>query len=280
MFKVKTRKNPSNSYLKLFARRSSKRLWLIICTYIRHIYRYANLVLLIMVLGFLTVGGVNPQVQQWMIAASADFGINLQKILIDKLDKTSEKEILAALQVYYGQPLLGLNLQLLKQKIATLPWIKAVTIERRLPSTLYIKLVERKEIARWQYQQAYYLIDQDGAIIKDIPPQQQYDYQSLPIVVGSGANVHAAELLANLSQFPQILKAIEGASFIGGRRWNLILTRNIQAKMPEIGYESALAHLEMLLQKHNLLAKEIESIDLRQEGKVIIRLTPGGALKL
>ena len=118
--------------------------------------------------------------------------------------------------------------------------IKAALVERRMPKTIYIAIIERKPIAIWQFEKKLYLIDEEGNRIsnKDIEK-----FSKLLQVVGSDANVYAQNLVMELSKHPELAKRITSAVRYGERRWNLNLEQGITVKMPEDDFQKAYNYL-------------------------------------
>ena len=129
-------------------------------------------------------------------------------------------DLLRALDVRIGSPIFGVDLEAARERLAALPWVESVTIERRLPDMLYVRIVEAEPMALWQHEGKLRLLSRNGEPIDEPQPLR---FASLPLVVGAGAPEHAAELLAMLATQPELQVQVKAAVRVGERRWNLQL---------------------------------------------------------
>jgi cell division protein FtsQ len=113
--------------------------------------------------------------------------------------------------------MLAIDLDDVRARLAALPWVADASVQRRLPDTLVIEVIERKPVALWQYRQHLHAIDITGKVLTD---QRLERWNDLPLVVGSGANSRVKDALALLASTP-LGEEVEAAVFVGGRRWDL-----------------------------------------------------------
>src|SRR4029077_19474898 len=116
-------------------------------------------------------------------------------------ETTDAATIMAALAATRGTPILGVSPSRAKQQLESLPWVRSAAIERRLPGTLWVRLVERHPLAVWQHGGKQELIDRDGTVI---PVKDLSRFARLPSVVGEDAASHAAALLDMLAREPEL----------------------------------------------------------------------------
>jgi cell division protein FtsQ len=157
-----------------------------------------------------------------------------------------------------------------RERIESLPWVASAAVERRLPDTVTITIVERMPIALWQHNERISLIDAQGANLGAVAIETAPD---LPLVVGGDAPQHAAELLAMLAEHPAIARRVQASNWIGSRRWDLKLDNGVEVRLPETGAAEALAQLADAEASSRLLERDVSQIDLRLAGKMIVRLT-------
>ncbi len=81
-----------------------------------------------------------------------------------------------------GESLLLVDLQEFRARALESPWVAAVTVRRRFPSTLEVQIVEREPVAIARLGQQLFLVDGSGVIIAQYGPQHA-DFD-LPIVDG------------------------------------------------------------------------------------------------
>jgi len=203
------------------------------------------------------------------MAFSADLRLN--EVYVRGRVKTDEKELLNTLKVERGMPITAVDIQKSREAVQHLPWIKTVHIERRLPHILYIQLTERTPIAIWQNKGEYRPIDSDGQPIEIFVKK----LNGLPLVLGSDAPEKTPELLAFLSQEPELKKRVKAAVRKGQRRWDIMLDdieKGITVRLPEKDPASAWGRLANLDRTEKLLSRKVTLIDLRQPDKLIVRL--------
>lgn len=209
--------------------------------------------------------------------ATAKSGYAVENMYIEGRNRTSMEEINKALDVSKGEPILHLRLDEMREKLEKIESIKYATIERALPDTLYVRVVEREPVAIWQYKGKKSLIDDNGVVMSglDITP-----YKSLPLVVGEGAPKNVESLRKLIDSQPELSKRFVAAVWIGDRRWNIKLkaantsggNEDIEVQLPEEDYLAAWKKLAELQQKEKLLDRDIKVIDLRIDGRLFIKL--------
>jgi len=176
----------------------------------RPLYRIGLRILLLA----LTLGSIYPAAQlsrsplgQSLLKAAADklvqdtglLGMTVSDIRVEGRETTDRETILAALGAGPGTPILAVDPTRAKDQLEALPWVRSAVIERHLPGTLYVRLVERKPLALWQHGGKIELIDHGGEVIPVVRLDQ---FAKLLMVVGEGAARHAAELLQMLASEP------------------------------------------------------------------------------
>ena len=179
-------------------------------------------------------------------------GLATGPIIVTGLDRTSLDEVYRALGQRDGAAITQLNPQELVPRLSQLPWIADVSVQRIFPGTLDIRIAEKQPLAVLHLPGAYTAIDATGA---HIAPADAGLIQSLPNIAGTGAEDEAANLLFDLSQFPQIRDRFIGATRIGQRRWNLYLDPGIEIRLPESGARQALQTLQDMNRFNQILIK-------------------------
>ena len=202
------------------------------------------------------------------IAESANLGFTVQEILVVGRRETSRQDLLEALELSRGAPILSFDLGSAKERLEALPWVREATIERMLPDTIILNLVERRPLALWQRQGRFSLIDQMGAVILDEGLDR---FSELLVVVGEEAPTHASRLLEILSTQPRLMTMVKAAVWVGGRRWNVRMTGDIDVRLPEKDPTSAWARLAEYDRTHRVLERDIQILDLRFPDRLIVR---------
>jgi cell division protein FtsQ len=218
------------------------------------------------------------QARWQMIAASAQLGFKVDEVLVVGRRETSQKLLLDAVGLARGAPILAFDPHAAKKRVEALPWIKAATVERMLPSTILLTVQERKPMALWQHKGSFALIDSDGEVILKKGLER---FSDLVVVVGSDAPAHAGDLLTVLATQPDLLAMVKAAVRVGGRRWNVRLKNDIDVRLPEENAAAAWNRLAEYEKTHHVLERDVQILDLRIPDRLIVRKAPkinkGGA---
>ncbi|HEX3501109.1 MAG TPA: cell division protein FtsQ/DivIB, partial [Stellaceae bacterium] len=170
-----------------------------------------------------------------------------------------------------GTPLFAVSPSQAKSQLEALPWVRSAAVERRLPDTLPIRLVERQPLAFWQRQGKLVLIDRDGTVITGDRLER---FPGLIVIVGDAAPRRAAALIDMLGSQPDLAGRVVAAVLVGGRRWNLQLDNGIGIQLPEDGPEAAWSRLADLEHSSRLLARDVQTVDMRLPDRLVVRVNP------
>ena len=211
------------------------------------------------------------RLERTLIAGSVKLDFTVQEVLVIGRRETSKADLLAAVGLTRGAPILAFDLHAARQRVEALPWISTASVERILPDTVVLRIVERRPLALWQNRGRFALIDETGAgILKDGLER----FSDLPLVVGEDAPAHAAEILQVLETQPQLVPRVKAAVRVGKRRWNVRFHNGIDVRLPEENAASAWARLAEYQRTHRILAPEVRVLDLRLPGRLILRRSP------
>src|SRR5690348_13037155 len=86
-----------------------------------------------------------------MLDGTARLGLVVTDIRVEGRETTDRETILTALGARPGTPILAMSPRRAKEQLETLPWVRSAVVERRLPDTLYVRLIERRPLALWQH---------------------------------------------------------------------------------------------------------------------------------
>jgi len=202
---------------------------------------------------------------------TAKAGFSLQSLYLEGRNRTPMSDITQALGVKKGDPILQASLDGIREKLEAIPSVKTAAVERALPGTLYVRIVEREPVALWQKDGKIILVDDNGVAMNDL---DSAPYMHLPLIVGDEAPKHVKEILTILAREPELSKRFTAAVWVGDRRWNIRLTGGVEVKLPEKDPEAAWQALADLQTHQQLLDRDIRAIDLRAPGKLFIKLSP------
>ena len=208
------------------------------------------------------------------LAASAALGLVVTDIEVEGRETTDAATIMAALQADRGTPILAVSPSRAKTQLESLAWVRSAAIERRLPGTLWVRLVERHPLAVWQHGGTQELIDREGEVI---PVRDLSRFARVPTVVGEDAARHAAKLIDMLAHEPELAARVSAAIRVDGRRWNLRIDNAIDVLLPEENPAAAWTHLATLERDSSLLKRDLQAVDLRLPDRVVLRVNAAAA---
>ena len=191
----------------------------------------------------------------------------LKEIHVIGRENINKSVLLEALELNNETSMTSINVSLLKEKILSIGWVKDVVVERRMPNTLIIKIEEYKPFALLQTKDMHIIISSEGKKIS----VNNGNFNYLPVITGLGAEKHAAKMLNILSSEPNLFHQVWAISYIGKRRWDVSLRSGVEIKLPEKNPSEAWAKLSEMDRSESLLSREINVIDLRKNGYLIIK---------
>jgi cell division protein FtsQ len=206
-----------------------------------------------------------------MLDGTARLGLVVTDVKVEGRETTDSETILAALGARPGTPILAMSPRRAKEQLEALPWVRSAVVERRLPDTLYVRLVERRPLALWQHGGKLELIDHEGAVI---PVTRLDRFAKLPMVVGEGAAAHAAELLDMLATEPDLASRVTAGILVGNRRWNLRIDNAIDVLLPADAPAGAWAQLARLERSSAILKRDVQTVDVRLPDRLVLRVNP------
>ncbi len=185
---------------------------------------------------------------------------------IDRMDRTSVYAV-ALDQQSIAMPLV--DLEGVRRKLLRYGWVADARVSRRLPDTLAIEIVERKPAAVWQHSQQLTLVDAKGVALEPVALNAM---PNLPLVIGPDANVQATALTALMEHAPQLKPVLDGAIWIGDRRWDLKFQSGETLMLPE-GEAAAVAALRKFAEldaTQRLLGRGMARFDMRNPDQMAV----------
>jgi cell division protein FtsQ len=211
--------------------------------------------------------------------ALGEAGFAVKRVEIKGLNRMQRLPVYAAAfdQSSMAMPLV--DLEGTRERLLRFGWVEDARVYRRLPDTLVVDIVERKPAAIWQHNQKLTLIDREGVILEPVKLEAMPD---LPLVIGPAANRQAGSLNRLLAATPELKPILEGATWVGGRRWDLRFQSGEVLALPE-GDESAqraLVRFARMDRATHLLGRGLVRFDMRIPGKFIVRVSsePGSTV--
>jgi cell division protein FtsQ len=198
----------------------------------------------------------------------ADAGFRVEEVMLEGRHNESSAQIMRALGILRGVPLLTVNLRSARTRLEELPWIRVASVEREFPDTVRVRIVERRPLALWQRKNELVLVDDEGGVITS---QKLNRFPNLLVLVGKDAPMHATSLLSILAHEPALKQRVNAAVRVGDRRWNIRMDNGVDVRLPETDALSAWKRFARLERQHELLKQDLLSIDLRIPDQLIVR---------
>ena len=128
---------------------------------------------------------------------SANKIFKLESIKLIGRNRSSRGEIISSISLKVGDPLFNLNLNDIRQNVLTVPWVKDVSINRKLPNSLLLVIEEYQPSAIWEFNKEQIVLDRDGYHIKNVTGQKVF--KDLLLVKGEEADskIEAASAIPN-----------------------------------------------------------------------------------
>jgi cell division protein FtsQ len=228
----------------------------------------------------LAIGGIAtlwlmqlPQ-QAWFETARrvGEAGFEVRHVEVTGLKHMAKLPVYGAALNGATNSMLLVDLDDIRARLQTLPWVADASVARRLPDTLVIDIVERKPLAIWQHRRRLAVIDREGHILDT---KRLDRFASLPLIVGPYANLQAHPLMTMLADFPEVQQRVDSAIWIGDRRWDLRLKSGETLALPE-GYAAATGALRQFVkmeQENGLLDRGFVRFDLRLPDRMVVRIS-------
>ena len=145
----------------------------------------------------------------------------LSAVRVEGIQAVPRAEVLEASQVRIGEPYLGLDLAVIRARVAALPRVAAVRVARDYPSSLRITVTERPPVASVSTGSVFWLVAADGTVLDAAggrPPGLPY-VAGVPLPAGlrSGSRLPPGNELANAltalgGMAPQLKRQVTGVN--------------------------------------------------------------------
>ncbi|MDR3513684.1 MAG: FtsQ-type POTRA domain-containing protein [Caulobacteraceae bacterium] len=209
-------------------------------------------------------GRIGAGLDQQLIAQ----GLRVQTLTIQGATPEAQADIARATGLYRDEPILHLNLETLRDRVAQVGWVKSARVVRLLPDTIVVAVTQRPTFAVWEHGGKALVIDNTGHAIPEADPAH---FANLPLVVGDGADQAAPAILPVVRAHPQVMDHLDALIRVDGRRWDLRMKDGSLIQLPASGEDAALIQLDQLDQKSRILELGFERIDMRDPSLVAVR---------
>ncbi|MDD3349436.1 MAG: FtsQ-type POTRA domain-containing protein [Eubacteriales bacterium] len=104
---------------------------------------------------------------------------NVDKIVVENNKYFTAEQVIGLAEAKPGGNLFGQATEEMKDKLLADPYVKSVSVSRKLPNQLVITVTEREEYATVPYGKSFLVIDKEGMILR-----QTDTAPTLPLLVG------------------------------------------------------------------------------------------------
>jgi cell division protein FtsQ len=198
-------------------------------------------------------------------------GFAVKRVEVTGIDRMERLTVYAVALDQNSRAMPLVDLGKVRSQLLQYGWIKDARVSRRLPDTLVVDIVERKPAAVWQHGGRLSLIDQGGIVLEPVALNAMPD---LPLVIGPDANVQATALTELVAHAPRLKPMLAGATWVGGRRWDLKFQSGEVLALPE-GEKASAAALNKFAAMDGvdrLLGRGFVRFDMRDPTKMFVRV--------
>jgi cell division protein FtsQ len=198
-------------------------------------------------------------------------GFAVKRVEVTGIDRMERLTVYAVALDQNSRAMPLVDLEKVRTQLLQYGWIADARVSRRLPDTLAVDIVERKPAAVWQHGGRLSLIDKGGIVLEPVALNAMPD---LPLVIGPDANVQATALTELMTHAPRLKPMLAGATWVGGRRWDLKFQSGEVLALPE-GEKPSAAALNKFAKMDGvdrLLGRGFVRFDMRDPTKMFVRV--------
>ncbi len=178
----------------------------------------------------------------------------------------------ARLDLNLPQSSFDLDLEAAHARIEGLDAVKSAELRVRSGGILQVLVTERQPVAVWRTDAGLTLIDDTGHRVAGL--HARTDRPDLPLLAGEGADRATTEALTLIAASGPLTPRIRGLIRMGDRRWDIVLDRDQRIMLPAEDPVRALERLLALDHAQDILARDLLAIDLRNDARPTLRLSP------
>ncbi len=198
-------------------------------------------------------------------------GFTVERVEIQGIDQMERLPVYAIALDQPSMAMPNIDLSQIREQLEQFPWVRQARVSRRLPDTLVVAIEEREPTAIWQHNQQLFLVDTDGEVLQEVPLDAMPD---LPLIIGPSANRQVAGFEALMDRAPALIPMLEGATWVGNRRWDLRFQSGETLALPEGDEDAARALIRFARMDgvRGLLGEGFVRFDMRVPNRFVVRV--------
>lgn len=165
-----------------------------------------------------------------------------------------------------------IDLDATRARVESLDAVASAVVRVRAGGILHVDVTEREPVIVLRTGNDIELLDATGHRVAGLTARS--DRPDLPLIAGAGAARAADEALAIYASAAPIITRVRGLVRVGERRWDILLDRDQRILLPAGNPVQAVERLIALDQVQDLLARDVLTVDLRNEHRPVLRLSP------
>ncbi len=199
----------------------------------------------------------------------SDVRFAVQHLEIAGAQHTTRAELEPIRQRYIGANLFHLDIAGFRRDVSSLPWVSSVEIEKKLPDTLRVQIVERTPVALASVNDRIAYVDDRGAAFAELSPQ--VGDADLPLITGDRSRcvamlrqlrMHEPELYSRISEIRSLTPG--GFAFFDRELQTLVYAN-------EEDLASKWRNLHAIARAEHFVRGDIAYVDLRFNGQVVVK---------
>ena len=188
---------------------------------------------------------------------------NLNKILVSGLDEKGNRELINKINSVKLKNIFFLNENQIKSILEINSLIENYKISKIYPSTLDIKIIKTKSLAKINQNGKILFIGSNGKLSDEISANQE-----LPFIFGKPKIQEFLNFKKIIDESEFSYQEIKNFYFFPSKRWDIELKSNIVVKLPVKNLKGSLDNAFEFLADKDL--KNNPTIDARIEGQIIL----------
>ncbi len=213
------------------------------------------------------------EAQEWLhdvwLESTASAGFRFRELVVEGRNLTQPDDVIQAVGLAVGDSLFMVSLDEIRLRLLALDTVRDAHVTRDLKGRITVTLYERKPFALWQHRNRLWVIDPEGKVLRREKPQT---YPYLLTIVGEEAPAYIDMLVELLRSNPPLADKVVAAVFVSNRRWDIHFDNGVRLLLPEHQAHQAWNKLASMQQEHQILARQVEAIDMRLDDRMFITL--------